>query len=51
MILGTPMLPGRAGILGVRLPEYRWIPEERVPEACGLIGPLGLPGRKVSGVI
>jgi hypothetical protein len=34
------MLPGGAGI-----------PGEKVPEACGLMGPLGLPGGKVSGVI
>ena len=51
MILGTPMLPGGAGILGVRLPGYRWIPGEKVPEAYGLMGPLGLLGGKVSGVI
>jgi hypothetical protein len=51
MILGTPILPERVGIMGVRLPGYRWIPGERVSEAYRLIGLLGLPGEKVLGVI
>ena len=51
MILGTPMLLGGAGILGVRLLGYRWILGEKVPEAYKLIGLLGLLGGKVSGVI
>jgi hypothetical protein len=51
MILGTPMLPGGAGILGVRLPGYWCIPGGKVLEACGLIKLLGLLGGSILGVI
>ena len=40
MILGTPMLPEAAGILGGRLPGYRWIPGVNVLEDYGLMGTL-----------
>jgi len=40
MILGNPMLPGVAGILGGRLPGAWWIPGVNVLEVYGLMGTL-----------
>ena len=51
MILGTPMLPRGAGILGVRLLGYWCILGEKVLEAYGLIELLGLLGGSILGVI
>jgi hypothetical protein len=50
MILGASMLPGAAGILGAFLPGPQRIPGGRVPEACGITGPLWLLGGNVLGV-
>ncbi len=46
MILGILMLLGGAELLG-----YWCILGEKLLEACGLMGPLGLLGGKVLGVI
>ena len=40
MVLETHMLLRAGGILGERLLRPWWIPGEKVPEACGLMGSL-----------